>query len=72
VPEGAEHGDIICVLAGGRVPYVLRPCDDGFYRLVGECYVDGAMHGEALKDRPYQDLLYPVDGVHRTRDFPIR
>ncbi|KAF3811667.1 hypothetical protein GCG54_00014413 [Colletotrichum gloeosporioides] len=31
---------------GGRVPFVLRPNEDGLYSLVGECYVHGLMHGE--------------------------
>jgi hypothetical protein len=48
VPKDSEKGDIICILFGGEVPYVLRPTSDGFYAVVGECYVDGIMHGESL------------------------
>jgi hypothetical protein len=47
VPEGAETGDLICILYGGEVPYVLRPQHNGYNVVVGECYVDGIMYGEA-------------------------
>ncbi|KAF1815964.1 hypothetical protein P152DRAFT_455687 [Eremomyces bilateralis CBS 781.70] len=42
-------GDIVCILFGGKVPYILRPTDrTGMYRLVGECYVHGIMQGEVV------------------------
>ncbi|OPB36197.1 hypothetical protein A0O28_0109730 [Trichoderma guizhouense] len=50
VPKAAQKGDIVCIFNGGRVPYVLRPCVNGNYTLVGECYVDGMMRGE-VRDR---------------------
>jgi hypothetical protein len=36
------------VLFGKPVPYGLRLAGDHF-TFAGECYVDGVMHGEALK-----------------------
>jgi hypothetical protein len=48
VPKASREGDIICVLFGGEVPYVLRPTGTGFYWIIGECYVHGIMHGESL------------------------
>ncbi|KAK5464848.1 hypothetical protein LTS15_001411 [Exophiala xenobiotica] len=47
VPIGAEPGDRICTILGGSVPYVLRAHEDGYYSLVGECYIQGFMRGEA-------------------------
>ncbi|KPM42173.1 hypothetical protein AK830_g4379 [Neonectria ditissima] len=51
-PWSAREGDVIVLLAGGNVPYLLRPVEaeesdarDKF-ELVGECYLDGVMHGE--------------------------
>ena len=53
-------GDLIVVLAGGRVPYVLRQMPPretdsnglGYsgtrYQILGDAYVHGIMHGEAL------------------------
>ncbi|KXX75150.1 Heterokaryon incompatibility protein 6, OR allele [Madurella mycetomatis] len=57
--------DIICVLQGGSVPYVLRSALDRIaprgYWLVGECYLDGHMFGEALES-------YEPDGTDATWD----
>ncbi|KAF7897186.1 hypothetical protein EAF00_005414 [Botryotinia globosa] len=48
-PRYAEEGDIVCVMDGCVVPYLLRQVDgEGRYRLVGECYVFGIMDGEAV------------------------
>ena len=32
----AQGGDVICILAGAEVPYVLRAIDDGYYKMIGE------------------------------------
>ena len=47
-PEGLQVGDIVCVLYGGDVPFILHPDGQGHYRVIGECYVSGIMRGEAL------------------------
>jgi Heterokaryon incompatibility protein (HET) len=49
-PLDVRCDDLICVLNGGDVPFVLRPIDRGTYQLVGECYVHGLMNGEAIHD----------------------
>lgn len=49
---GSVPGDRICVLGGGEVPFVIRPTigdSKGMYQLIGECYLDGMMDGEAWK-----------------------
>jgi hypothetical protein len=43
-----QAGDIVCVLLGGSVPYIVRPKDDS-YILIGEAYVHGIMDGEVLE-----------------------
>jgi hypothetical protein len=55
---GLHHirpGDGIYLIKGGSVPYVFRPVSenlaDGF-KLVGEVYLHGVMHGEALSKGP--------------------
>lgn len=48
-PAHIKEKDIICVFPGAPVPYALRPVGDKF-RLVGECFVQGIMYGETLKD----------------------
>jgi hypothetical protein len=50
-PASAQVGDVLCVFLSGSTPFLLRPNEEGHssYRLVGECYVHGMMHGKALK-----------------------
>jgi hypothetical protein len=48
VPEHSEKGDLVYLLFGGQVLYVLRPFQD-YYQFIGECYMHGMMDGEALK-----------------------
>lgn len=48
-PGGVQPGDIITALVGGTNPYVLRPTGGiSSYQIVGPCYVQGIMFGEAL------------------------
>jgi hypothetical protein len=42
-----ELGDEVCVIFGCEVLCIIRPMGD-HYRLIGECYVHGYMHGEAI------------------------
>jgi hypothetical protein len=48
------EGDVICVLYGGTVPFMLRPKEKemGGYYVVGEAYVDGIMDGEYMDTNP--------------------
>ncbi|OAA55271.1 heterokaryon incompatibility protein [Niveomyces insectorum RCEF 264] len=56
-PNRTREGDVVAVLSGGQVPFLLRPAstprsgDDvvatkPVYELVGECFLRGIMHGE--------------------------
>lgn len=55
-PYMARKGDLIVVLVGGKVPYLIREsseCDSNVgqearYSFVGECYVEGYMDGRAV------------------------
>ena len=57
-PHGTGEGDLIFVIMGADVPFVLRPYDDG-YELVGEAYVQGVMDGEVIRMEhiPVQDIM---------------
>jgi hypothetical protein len=50
VPHKAMQGDLICILFGCSVPILLRRSglEDEFV-VVGECYLDNCMEGEALE-----------------------
>ncbi|KAF1970884.1 HET-domain-containing protein [Bimuria novae-zelandiae CBS 107.79] len=57
VPEKAMKGDSICLLLGCSVPLVLRVSGPkGQFTVVGECFLDGCMYGEALgpEDAPIE------------------
>jgi hypothetical protein len=47
-PWQAQPGDILCVLGGADMPFIIRK-EDSRFRLVGECYVDDIMNGEAVE-----------------------
>ena len=57
-PPGTKEGDMVCLVMGAEVPFILRPLledDKGVmnkeqcYALVGECYIHGIMDGEGLR-----------------------
>ncbi|KAF2833351.1 hypothetical protein CC86DRAFT_399978 [Ophiobolus disseminans] len=54
VPTHAAMGDVICILHWSEVPHVIRSQGDGTYTVIGECYVHGVMHGEALELPSYR------------------
>ena len=57
-PDGIRTGDIVVILHGGKVPYILRENKSRngeshsehstFHEFVGECYLEGVMHGEIM------------------------
>lgn len=49
VPAVAEIGDIIIIIFGATVPFVVRKLDGGKVQLIGEAFVHGIMDGEFLK-----------------------
>ncbi|GAP84250.1 putative heterokaryon incompatibility protein [Rosellinia necatrix] len=57
-PWRARKGDVVAVLHGGKVPYLLRRAAAPHepkqarrlrYELVGECFIDGLMNGEGVE-----------------------
>jgi len=57
-PDSTRTGDEIWILAGSDFPVVLRKSQRGdigdkpCYEYVGQAYVYGVMHGEAMADNP--------------------
>lgn len=49
VSKRALRGDVVCVLLGGAVPFVLRRGVGDQWQMIGECYIDGLMRGEAIR-----------------------
>lgn len=48
-PEILKPGDVVAVIFGAKVPFILRPEGD-HYLLLGDCYVHGIMKGEAVEE----------------------
>lgn len=68
-PSAAKIGDVIVVLYGGSVPYVLREVatsDDGHekpskrYEYIGECFLESYMEGRAIDEQKQEGLLTQV------------
>jgi hypothetical protein len=45
--KGTKAGDIVCILFGGKTPFLLRPSGTHYTFMEG-CYMHGIMHGEAV------------------------
>jgi hypothetical protein len=54
-PSEMLQGDIVAVLYGDRWPFLLRPVGDEYYRMIGICYVEGIMFGEAVRESQAND-----------------
>ncbi len=48
-PRSMRPGDLVCILSGGRVPFIVR-AEGSYFRLAGKSYVHGLMEGQAVKD----------------------
>ncbi|KFY80806.1 hypothetical protein V499_00368 [Pseudogymnoascus sp. VKM F-103] len=46
-----QPGDVIWIIKGVKVPYVLRPTESQSHHLIGPAYVHGVMHGEAVRSK---------------------
>lgn len=60
LPAFTYPGDWICILRGGTVPFVLRQLHDGYWMLVGECYLHGFMDGEILEEKKAGRVRFEV------------
>ena len=59
-PNTAQHGDIVFAPMGANVPFVLREADNGYYRLVGECYLHGVMYGEVAEEPGWEEKVEDI------------
>jgi hypothetical protein len=61
-PAEVEPGDVVCILFGGNLPYMMRPLGLDEFIFLGPCYVHGIMYGEAYHgiDRTQQETFVLV------------
>ena len=54
LPAKTQIGDVVCILRGCNVPFVLHPTAyERIYEVVGGAYVHGVMDGEAVAPFPF-------------------
>ena len=57
-PDTAQVDDLVVVLLGGNLVYVLRPTGEkGKYRFIGTAYIQGFMEGQALENPLWEGKL---------------
>lgn len=71
IPEKARVGDVVVIIPGGNVPYILRPVQHASdannlasgssaahrYELLGDAYIHGIMHGEAWDETRLERII---------------
>ncbi|KAJ4196912.1 hypothetical protein NW759_016399 [Fusarium solani] len=66
-PGDTALDDVVCIVGGAVMPIVVRPLGDHF-GIVGDCYVNGVMDGEAVADMAQGRTLrgpIPVNNADR-------
>jgi hypothetical protein len=56
-PRIVETGDRICILYGGRVPFVIREREDGAQWFLGPCYLHDMMERQAIEEKDELGLI---------------
>lgn len=59
-----QAGDLVCVALGGALPLLLRKRDEGGYTYVGDAYIHGIMHGEAMPRENDRRVPFEVFNIH--------
>jgi hypothetical protein len=49
-PSSLRAGDKVFVVPGANAPLIMRRLDPGHYQVIGEAYIHGIMHGEAVTE----------------------
>lgn len=57
VPSHTEVGDVIVIIYGAIVPFILRDLGNGRCQFIGEAYVHGIMDGEYLEKHPQTETF---------------
>ena len=58
-PQNAMKGDLVCILWGCNVPVLLRRSEhEDQFIVVGECFLDGCMEGEALEQGEFLERTF--------------
>lgn len=55
--EHVEQGDIVALVPGVEVPFILRCLQKGQYQIISEAYVDGVMDGEVADLSQCEEIM---------------
>lgn len=55
-PWVMETSDEVWIPMGAKMPVILRPYDNGKYRIIGQTYLYGVMRGEAVEGKSEEDF----------------
>lgn len=58
-PPLTQKGDILCILQDAKVPFILRPHEEG-YHLVGEAFAFGLVDGDDVARAGYADKFEEI------------
>lgn len=65
LPAKTQIGDVVCILRGCNIPFVLRRTAYGkVYKVLGGAYVHGVMDGEAIAPFPHS----APEGIYKNRN----
>ena len=56
VPCSALPGDSIWIVPGLATPFVFREVGNGHHEFIGEAYIHGIMHGEAVGELQFEEV----------------
>ncbi|ORY63940.1 heterokaryon incompatibility protein-domain-containing protein [Pseudomassariella vexata] len=59
VPYATQKGDVVCILEGGRTPFILRK-EEEHYVMVGEAFIHGVMDGQFFDGVNKEEDLVPI------------
>ena len=51
-----RQGDVVALIGGAQVPFILRPERNGNFTILSEAYVDGIMDGEAVETSEWRTI----------------
>tara|TARA_R110002060_G_scaffold59664_2_gene69486 strand:- start:1782 stop:2042 length:261 start_codon:yes stop_codon:yes gene_type:complete len=54
--RSVQKEDIVCVLDGGELPYIIRQASAGLHQFIGSCYVHWLMEREAYNGDPAESI----------------
>jgi hypothetical protein len=49
-----RQGDLVAVVSGAQVPFIIRRCNGRKYKITSEAYIDGIMNGEAIESSTWE------------------